>query len=192
VQKHEELVFSDDFKGGKLTTGWQWPVGRLPNIRFSPDADGALLLAPGDRPSRIGGVIARSCTSGDYTAITEVDTSGQAAGTSASLSAFGDPGNAIGLAVVDGHAVLWRMQKGQRTELARSEALPGSRVHLRMNATGGALFQFSFSHDGNDWKSIGEAVDCSDLPPWDRAIRIALIGSGGEARFTSFKISPQQ
>ena len=43
--------------------------------------------------------MARSCTSGDYVATTVVETAALRAGASASLSAFGDSANAVGLAL---------------------------------------------------------------------------------------------
>ena len=187
-QKREELAFFDDFTEGKLRPGWQWPVGTSPNVRFDAANGGQLILVPGEKPGPLGAVLARSCTSGDYVATAIVDTAALKAGASASLSAFGDPANALGLAIADNRPILWRVQKGQRQELARGDSLRSGATHLRMTATNGHRFQFAVSHDGKEWMSIGESVDGDYLPPWDRSIRIALICNGDEARFASVQI----
>jgi beta-xylosidase len=190
VQKREELSFFDDFTERKLRSGWQWPVGSPVTPRFDAGGGGQFLLAPGEGAGPLGAVLARSCTTADYTATTVIDAAALQPGTSASLSAFGDSANALGVAIEHGAAILWRAEKGKRRELARLDRSPASAVHVRMTATGGEHFRFAFSPDGRQWTPIGDSVDGDSLPPWDRSVRIALIATGGEARFGQLRIEP--
>jgi hypothetical protein len=137
-----------------------------------------------------GGLLARSCTTADYTAEAVVDVGSLAAGALASLSAFGEPGNAVGAGVSNGQVILWRVEKGRRHELAKKEVPKTGQLHLRLSVKEGHLFRFSFSTEGKEWTPLGDSADGDYLPPWDRSIRVALVANGGEARFASFRIEP--
>lgn len=189
-QRREELAFFDDFTESKLRPDWQWPVGTFPNVRIDVSAGGQLVLAPGEKSGPLGAVLARSCTNGDYVATTVVDSAALSAGGSASLSAFGDSANAVGLAIADDRPLLWRVQKGQRQELARGDALRPGAIHLRLTVSDGHRLQFAIGLDGKEWTSIGDSADGDYLPPWDRNIRVALIANRTEARISEFRIEP--
>src|SRR5205807_1114902 len=66
----------------------------------------------------LGAVVARPTTSGDYEATTVVDTRGLKLGAFAGLFAFGDPANALGAAVGEGKAVVWRRENNQPRAVA--------------------------------------------------------------------------
>jgi len=188
--------FFDDFTTEHLGPGWQWPQANEPSVRLDPANGGQLVLAPvGEYASQpLGAVLARSSTSGDYEATTVIDTRGLKLGAFAGLSAFGDPANALGVAVGEGKAVVWQREKNQQKTLAELGGVVWPSVYLRMKATGGNRFQFDVSSDGREWKTVGETAEGGYLPPWDRSVRVALTvggGVGAEGRFNSFRITPQ-
>jgi hypothetical protein len=186
-------AWSDEFISA--TQGWQWPVGRKPGIRI---AHGILTLTvPADQAiDMMSGVLARSPPSGNYTAVAVVDTAWLTAGTAVGLSAFGDMKNAIGVALRGPQVELWRRQDNNHQTLTTldSPAAPGGRLHLRMTARRGYLLQFAVSPDGRAWTDVGGEQNGEYLPPWDRAVRVALtVGgiTGASARFDSMYIIPE-
>lgn len=195
LHRREELAFSDEFSEAALRPGWQWPVTGEPTAKIDTVNGGHLILQPAAAQAArpLGAVLGRSCTTGDYIATTAVNTAELKPGMSAGLSAFGDPDNALGVAVSGGKATLWQARKGQRKELATVEGVTAPQVHLRMTASGGHRFQFAVSADGHEWKSVGATLDGDYLPPWDRSIRVALTAGGVEnadARFEYFRMEP--
>jgi beta-xylosidase len=195
TQTRTGRTFFDDFNSPRLNPGWQWPQANEPGIRLDPANGGQLVLASADDRSSdaIGAVLARSTTSGDYEATTVIDTRGLKLGAFAGLSAFGDPANAMGVAVGEGKAVVWQREKNQHKNVAEIGGVNWPSVYLRLTATGGNRFRFDLSPDGRDWKPAGETADGGYLPPWDRSVRVALtVGGvvGAEGRFNSFRITP--
>jgi hypothetical protein len=52
-------------------------------------------------------------------------------------------------------------------------------IHLATANVGPEHFlHFSFSFDGVEWKEAGPLYDASDLPAWDRGLRIGLMLEG--------------
>ena len=189
-QRRAELNFNDDFNSSPLRPGWQWPQDRQPDPRLE---GGHLVLtgAPASaKPEPFSAVLARSCTSGDYAATTALDLDRLTGNTTAGLSAFGDMANALGVTVGAGKALLYRIQKGERKELARVACATTGTLQLRMNATAGHRFQFALSSNGREWTPIG-STEGDYLPPWDRSIRIALTAHGAApatARFDFLRV----
>lgn len=188
--KHVELSFADSFDGDDLKPGWLWPQDREPQMEL---AGGALKLTAADeaRVPIASALIGRSCTSGDYEATTIVDLSQSPAGTLAGIAAVGDAGNAVGLAVGRDRAIVWQNRVRREMQPAEIKFDPIDRIHLRMTARNGSNFQFAFSVDGRNWTPIGESLDGSYMPPWDRSIRIALTVGGvadASARFEEVAI----
>ncbi|HYO67745.1 MAG TPA: family 43 glycosylhydrolase, partial [Archangium sp.] len=186
-------TFSDEFNGSSLTVGWQWPQGNSP---WAIVSDGMLTLAPtAPRASDpTGAVLARSTQSGRYVAVTAIDTAGLAPGTLAGLSAFGDPGNSVGIRLKGSTLEVWRRQGNKEQTLGNAPAPAGTRLYLRMTASEGGLFQFSAGTDGAQWLDVGNELNGDFLPPWDRGVRVALTAGGVEgasARFDSLTITPR-
>ena len=125
--------------------------------------------------------------------MTVIDTRSLKLGGFAGLSAFGDPANALGVAVGEGKAVVWQREKNLHKTVAELGGVIWPSVYLRMRATGGNRFHFAVSSDGREWKPVGETAEGGYLPPWDRSVRVALtVGGvvGVEGRFNSFRITP--
>jgi xylan 1,4-beta-xylosidase len=95
------------------------------------------------------------------------------------------------LAVGDGKLMLWRVQRGTHQKILSVDAPKSEQIHLRVSATGGHLFQFATSSDGQTWTPVGAAQGGDHLPPWDRGIRVGLtVGGARDAvgRFLSFEM----
>jgi xylan 1,4-beta-xylosidase len=194
-ERNAEYAFFDDFRSPGLQPGWQWPQGDEPTVRIDGQRGGWLLLAPQSERSgdAIGAVIARASAQGDYMATTLLDTRGLKPGALAGLSAYGDSENAIGIGVGGSAVVVWRREKNDHKIVASAEAPNARFVYLRMTASGGDKFRFAISGDGRRWKEVGDGLEGSYLPPWDRAVRVALTYGGAKgdfARFDWLRIKP--
>jgi hypothetical protein len=189
-----EYAIFDDFTSSRLTAGWQWPQASEPVKRIT---GGRLALAPVAASARdvLGAVVARTTTSGDYTATTAINLSELKPGTQAGLAAYGDHENALGIAVGGGKVTVWRREKGDQQALATMDVPRAPLIYLRMTATGGDRFRFAMSRDGQSWKEAGEQMNGNYLPPWDRAVRVALTtggGNGATAKFEWFRVAPSK
>lgn len=187
--------FFDDFTSAALVPGWQWPNGRKPEANIS---NGLLTLVPPESRATdvIGGALARSPTSGHYTAETILELTGLTPGTVAGLSAFGDPENALGAALNGTKVEVWRRQGNKHETVASVDApaAPGGKLHLRMKVTEGHRYRFAASADGTTWTEVDAELEGDYLPPWDRAVRVALTAggsAGASARFDSLRITPE-
>jgi beta-xylosidase len=187
-------TWSDEFNTGTMTPGWQWPNGRKPAASVS---NGMLTLAPpAERATdQLGGVLARSSPSGNYTAVAVLSRKGLGAKTVAGLSAVGDLKNAIGIALHGSKLEVWRRQDNKHQTLTTLNApAKGDTLYLRMTARKGYMLQFAVSPDGNTWTNVGGDQNGEYLPPWDRAVRVALTAGGvaeASARFDSLRITPE-
>jgi beta-xylosidase len=144
-------------------------------------------------------IAARPTRDANYTATTAVDVASIAPGARAGLAAFGNRDNAIAVTVERaGEAatgtpltvVVWQTQKGQRRTLATREVSTAPLLHLRLSAKDRTRFEFAVSPDGQAWKTVAGAQG-EYLPPWDLAVRVALLVSGqsaSSARFGSFRL----
>ncbi|WP_224363284.1 family 43 glycosylhydrolase [Hyalangium versicolor] len=185
--------FFEDFTSATPVLGWQWPNGRKPVTSIS---EGELTLAPpaAQAADRAGGVLARSSPSGNYAADAVLDVRALSDGTVAGLSAYGDLDNSLGIALNGGQLELWRRQGANTTIPFTAPAPAGSKLYLRMTARQGYLYRFAVSTDGTTWTSVGGELNGDYLPPWDRAVRVALTAggaTGASAKFDSLRITPQ-
>ena len=197
IERNAEYSFFDDFTSATLNAGWQWPQENQPNVKIETRRNGGqLLLTPDTRRASdpIGAILARSTTTGEYLATTEVDMTSLKAGALAGLAAIGDQENAAGVTVgADGKVSVWKIQKNQHETVATATA-PGSNfVWLRLSTREGHLFQFAISGNSRNWTDVGPELNGDYLPPWDRGVRVALTAgntAGAAARFNSLRIVP--
>ncbi|MDQ3819879.1 MAG: xylosidase, partial [Acidobacteriota bacterium] len=194
--RRAEYTFFDNFRSAKLEPGWQWPQSNEPQIRIERRGGRSELVLMSSNESQsktqaLSAIVARSTTTGNYVATTQIDTSAMQAGALAGLSAYGDGENALGASVSNGNLMLWRLEKGNNQVVAQVNASSGSSLFLRMTVRDGHLYRFAFSRNGRDWTNIGDELDGSYLPPWDRGVRIALAAGGtnsGAGRFDFLRI----
>ncbi len=197
AERDSEYSFFDDFTSPRLTPGWQWPQSSEPVVRVARGRGGWLTLSPtpGQAKDPVGAIAARSTTRGDYIATTRFDPRTIARGGLAGLSAYGDHENALGLAISrDGKAVLWKREKKEHTSLKTLDLPAATEVFIRMTARDGRRYRFAVSTDNRNWRDVGDEVDGSYLPPWDRGVRVALTSGGARqaARFDWLRISPSR
>ena len=181
---------ADDLAGPALQQGWQWPWNEVPRWRF---AAGALVLrAPTDAAaSATSAVLARPTRFGNYTATVRVAGPPARDGAMVGLAAYGDAGNALGIAATSTGIVLWVREKGEQRTLTQVGLDTASQVDLRIAAEDGRRFRFAYSTDGESWHRVGDETDGAYLPPWDRAVRVALAVGGApglEGRFDWIRI----
>ncbi len=187
-------TFFDDFTAVGLADGWQWPQGAPPQTAIDVRRGGHLMLtarALGTACDPLDAVLARPVTHGNYVATTAVDVRNLARDTVASLTAYGDRRNALGIGVRNNAVVIWRRKRGRITLMASNDIAGATTVHLRMTVAAGHNYRFAFSFDGKRWEDGARKVDGAHLPPWDRGVRIALTAggsNGAQARFDFLRI----
>jgi beta-xylosidase len=197
TELNAEHVFFDDFLSPRTRAGWQWPQANVPVINIDTRQGGWLNLAPnGEQANNVlGAVVARTTTVGDYEATTALAARNMRQGTHAGMSAYGDAENALGVGVADGKVVIWRREKNEHRTLTTADMPDASSLFLRMRARDGHRYRFAVSHDGRNWRDVGDELDGSYLPPWDRGVRVALTAggaSGASARFAFLRIEPSR
>jgi len=191
VARHVQPPFKDDFAAPTLGPGWQWPQNNEPIYRLGNSRGIELSPRPAFATNLLGAILSQRTVSGNYVATTVADISDAKAGNFVGIAVIGDTANAVGLAVGDGKLMLWRVQKGVHQQILSIDAPKCEQIHLRVSATGGRLFKFVASADGQSWMPIGAPQTGDQLPPWDRAIRVGLtVGGTREAigRFLSFEL----
>jgi xylan 1,4-beta-xylosidase len=205
AQRRASTLLEDDFNKTAIDPGWQWPWDQTSAPSIEPTSvlagrgrgrGGWLRLTTGTASIAIA---ARPTRDANYTATTAVDVASIAPGARAGLAAFGNRDNAIAVTVERaGEAatgtpltvVVWQTQKGQRRTLATREVSTAPLLHLRLSAKDRTRFEFAVSPDGQAWKTVAGAQG-EYLPPWDLAVRVALLVSGqsaSSARFGSFRL----
>lgn len=170
-----DLNVEDNFSSSELAQTWQWPVTNFPE--YTLNAENGLTLHAS--PENIGAVLGQRTLTADYTATTALDIS-SVEGTRAGLTAIGDPGKAVGIAVHNGKIVLWSARGNDQNVIAEADAPEEEVVQLRLTTKGGSNMKFSWSTDGEQWNALNEnePFDASYLPPWDRAVRVGLTVKG--------------
>jgi hypothetical protein len=182
-------AFHDDFSTPALQSGWHWPLDHAPLAR---QEDGRLWLAPAVGAGDLA-TVARSVPAEDSTAVTALYPRNVPTNTTAGLGIIGDPANAAGIEYGSGSLAVWRTDRGQRTELARTEISRTNLLHLRATITGGKEIRFAYSLDALGWTPLGEGIGSEQLPPWDRALRAALLvrtAAKSPAAFEHFSLYP--
>ena len=185
-----EHVFADELTGPALRHGWQWPWNRTPRYRF--ETGSLVLRVPASASdSATAAILARPVLSGDYTATARIVPNNTEDDAMVGLAAYGDADNATGISRRARRVVVWVRTKGDQRELATAEIAAGPVLHVRMTASMGHRFTFAYSANGEVWSGLGDGTDGGHLPPWDLAVRVALVVGGrpgGEGRFDWLRI----
>jgi beta-xylosidase len=183
----------DEFSGRTLDPAWQWPWDQPVPPSVEPDRGGWLRLRSGTATHAIA---ARPTLAGSYVATTVVDAASISAGARAGVAAFGNRDNLLAITVERStgagapnaadrlRVAVWRTQKGKETTLTSDTVDHRGTVHLQLKATDRTRFQFAVSADGRNWKTLASEAEGSYLPPWDLAVRAALLVAGPDAAAT--------
>ena len=100
---------------------------------------------------------------------------------------------ATGVAVNDGKLQVWHRVRGQQQIIAEAPAPKADKLFLRLTAQGGQQYRFADGTNGKTWTDIGADASGKHLPPWDRAVRVAVTVGGAEkaeARFDFLRLAP--
>ncbi|MBV9271107.1 MAG: family 43 glycosylhydrolase [Candidatus Eremiobacteraeota bacterium] len=172
---------SEAFLRKRLSLDWQWPHERKPVVEFARGVRRGIVLgaSAAANDDDIAGVLARHSTSGDYTATAAIDLTSLGAGIQASLCAYGDHENALGIGVRDGVVLLWKRVRGKHRSTAAAAIAKAKTLYVRMRVTDGRRFEFFLSRDGRHWQPAHEDAKYANfLVPWDRGVRLALAVGG--------------
>ena len=194
------IDFADRFHSERLGPSWQWPVNTFPDVRVG---EGALTLGiPLESPLAAGpvesAILAVPAPAGErYDVSVFLDLPGRPdPALWAGLAVIGDPFNTVGLGV-RGNArqdetllMLWQ-RRGATEKVLWQMALPAvgavGLIGLKTQSTSGGYLQFSASLDGHSWQNAGQAYNASDLPAWDRALRLGFLLEGPQGRSATFR-----
>ncbi len=187
----EPIDFMDLFDSAELGPSWQWPVNTRPDVVL--EGSGLVLGIPIHSSMAAGPVesamIAVPRPAGIHYAASVVLDIPPAADSSlwAGLAIVGDPFNTVGLGLRGDALVLW-YRRGATQGVIWQLSLPAARtVRLSSRSLGSEHhLQFRYALDGADWQNAGGTYDASELPAWDRGLRIGLLLEGPPGRSASF------
>ncbi len=200
--KATPIDFRDDFSGPEPGPAWQWPVNTRPEI--STGGEGLVLRIPpmcslSERPVE-SAILAVPRPAGKHyqaTIALKIPESREP-GLWAGLAVIGDPFNTIGLGLrgkADGTGFwinLWQRRGAMQAVVWEAEAPAAEKIWLRsVTVRTPHHLQFLYSVDGVKWQEAGGEYDASDLPAWDRALRIGMLLEGPRglsATFEAFRL----
>lgn len=165
----------DEFEGRELSAQWQWSVFQKPQLTLE---DGRLQLE--SSPEKSGSFVGTKTYTADYDA--EVSVIADASNAEAGLGLVGDEKNFVVASLRGGRIVLTRVESGKETVLQTTKVKKTREVRLRVQVNDGNEIVFLYSIAGKKFLPLNETpVDGYFLPPWDRAVRVALMsrGAGG-------------
>lgn len=170
-----------------LDATWQWPQHQSGDASVDTVRRNLVLHTPlAKRTDWLDAVIARPARSLDYTATATLDPRLER-GVMASLAAYGNRANALGIGVRDRRIVAWTRRRGAWQESDLGPIAEDGLVHLRLDAIWGKAYRVAYSRDGKRWTDHAEILDGTHLPPWDRGVRIALCAGGRPDKRVAFR-----
>ena len=183
---------SDEFNENLLAPVWSQPIFDSQTAQLR---DGFVTLAPTENQPATEKmpeiVLAERTVSGNYRATTRVDFSNIQPDEFAGISAYSWQKYAVGISLGNGKIFAWRREDGKQIETA-SVALPKNEtaVVLKIEARDGAIFNFAYSADGENWQQLGNQISFGTLD----GVRIALVYNSNRtnagARFDWIKVVP--
>jgi xylan 1,4-beta-xylosidase len=197
--------FIDHFTSPSLGPSWQWPVNTYPQIAAGEGwlTLGIPLASPlSPRPVESAIVAVPRPAGRQYqTDVALAVPSTPEPALWAGLAVIGDPFNTIGIGLrgrpggEGSQLVLWQRGGDSQSIVWQTHLEPASVVYLRCTSVGEEHhLQFAYSLEGEHWHDAGGPYDASDLPAWDRALRIGLMLEGPRAlsaTFSSFVLRAQ-
>ncbi|WP_460765448.1 glycoside hydrolase family 43 protein [Niabella terrae] len=173
-------MIKDDFPNVQLATGWHWSIFR--DIRYKI-AHQTLELEASPRPA--GAHIGQAIRWSDYGAsVTWLSKSTAASG----LALIGDDNNILYAAVHNDTLQLIQVTKGKPTLLAEKRVHTSSSIKLKLEVRDNSQVKFYFQVGKAAFQLLNrQPADISQMPPWDRAIRVGLIAKGNKNQSGYFK-----
>jgi len=183
----QSAAIGDDrvsFDADSLEGQWQWSVFHKPTFDIE---NGKLhLQASTTAAGKNGGWLAHKINSANYTATTEMVIKESDAG--GGLSIIGDEDNHISAVYQNGLLQLVRTEKGKESILSSRKIKARDRLVLRLQVSNGKQLRFSYSVKAGRFSSLHRStVDAGFMPPWDRALRVALVAIGTPGKSAVFE-----
>ncbi len=170
----------DRFGSGALDAGWQWPIGRRPQIGFDPADGGWLELRAPQGSADATAVLGYRSPPGIYSATALIDLSRLAQGSTAGLGVYASDAQSLRLVADGSRLQLWSRERNVDLLLA-SVAVAAPRLELRLVRTPEAGFRFAYRPDGGDWRPIITAGGVDAVHKPNALTRIALFATGSAA-----------
>jgi xylan 1,4-beta-xylosidase len=199
------IDFRDNFAGRQLGPAWQWPVNTHPETITGPDGlrlripdqsplsprpvESAMIAVPRPASLRYQATVTLVLPqiSAHSSASTDAPSETHGSALWAGLAIVGDPFNTAGLGLRGSQLVLWS-RRGAWAQTVWQTAAPDGALYLRASSIAPERhLQFSYSTDAVAWHEAGPAIDASDLPAWDRGLRIGLHLEGPRGRSACFR-----
>ena len=173
-------TITDWFAGNRLDDAWHWSVFQPVQARVTQNSLQLQAL-----PGKGGAYVGRSVMARHYDAQVTLQKNSTA---EAGLALVGDDKNMVYASVVKNRVRLVQLKKDQETVLMETTIPGAASLVLKVDVTDNTGARFMYSAGGTAFKALNaRPVDIAFLPPWDRAVRIALLAKGSAAQQAFFK-----
>ncbi|MGN7785987.1 glycoside hydrolase family 43 protein [Niabella sp. 22666] len=173
-------TITDLFAGNRLDDAWHWSVFQPVRARVSRNSLQLQAL-----PGNGGAYVGRSVMAPHYDAQVTLQQNNTA---EAGLALVGDDKNMVYASVLNGRIRLVQLKKDQEKVLMETAIPAAASLVLKVAVTHNTGARFMYSTGGAAFKTLNdEPVDIAFLPPWDRAVRIALLARGAATQQAFFK-----
>ena len=196
------IDFNDALDAAQLGPSWQWPVNTRPDIAFNQPGPGSgsglvlgiPLVSPLAAAPVESALIAVPRPTGLHylASVVLVRPASSDSSLWAGLSVIGDPFNTVGLGLRGDELILW-CRRGSTQSVIWQTRLPPAQtrseiIHLSSRSVGPEHhLQFSYALEAGNWHKAGDTYDASDLPAWDRGLRLGLMLEGPTGRSATFQ-----
>lgn len=171
----------DDFDDEDLSLKWQWSV--FQNINYLQQGGELTLMALPEKP---GAFLGFKTYTGEYEAEVVISTDRTTAASGIGL--VGDEKNFVVAVISKGKVSVQKVESGKETVLLERPVPRGTKVHLKIGVKNGKDISFYCSTNGRKFTLLNKVpVDGFFLPPWDRAVRVALISRGASSEKAVFQ-----
>jgi xylan 1,4-beta-xylosidase len=162
----------DEFEGDSVSASWQWSVFKKPAFKIT---NGQIELDA--LPQKSGAYIGQKTYTENYVADAMLDV--KKSNAESGIALVGDDQNLIALSYKENMLKVWKVEADKETILAEKHVSLRENLVLRVEFVGAEKVNFSYSIDGKKFSKINpKPVEGFFLPPWDRAVRVALISKG--------------
>lgn len=162
----------DEFNGKTLSPHWQWSVFQNPEYKVA-----ASRLEVQATSGKSGTFLGQRTFSAGYNAeITVLRSLSKAA---SGIGIIGDEKNLIACTVQNNKIAVWKLENEALTIIKELKLPDSDKLYIKVEVTNGKDIRFSYHTGDYNYKPINtDPVDGFYLPPWDRALRVAVIAKG--------------
>jgi xylan 1,4-beta-xylosidase len=170
----------DEFSGSILSPHWQWSVFQTIDYKVNKG-----LLELSAMPDNSGAFLGQRIFTSDYQAhVTVLPTASKV---EAGLAIIGDEKNLIAISIKNAQVSVWQLENNKARVIKQQTVKPADKIQLRIDVGDGKDMNFSYSIDGEHWQQLNDKpINGFYLPPWDRAVRVALISKGDPKQKATF------